>query len=84
MASAKAVVGANIGGVPEAIEDGVNGLMYEPDNPEDLVRALSHLCANPALRKQMGDKGRQFAEERFNARTSAKMTLELLELSLSG
>lgn len=52
------VVGTDVGGVPETMQDGVTGLLVPPHNPEALAVALETLLANPALRRQMGDAGR--------------------------
>lgn len=79
MACGRTVVGPQLGGVPEAIDDGVNGLFFEPGNPADLVRVLHELVPNAALRESMGARGRQIAEQKFDARTSAQQTFELLD-----
>jgi glycosyltransferase involved in cell wall biosynthesis len=43
------VVGARIGGIPELVEHGVNGLLFEPDSAEDLARQLQRLLDEPRL-----------------------------------
>lgn len=83
MACGRAVVGANIGGVPEALRDGYNGLLYESDAPEDLRRALNQLCGDVNLRKKMGANGRLIAEEKFSAEKSATQTLDLFKAVVS-
>ena len=77
MACGVAVVGAHIGGVPEAITDGVNGILFEPDDPAALRAALVDLCSDRARRRSLGVAGRRTAEEHFNARASAEETLDL-------
>ncbi len=49
----KPVVGSNIGGIPEQIADGC-GLLFEPDNPQDLAKQMQLLLDRPELRRQMG------------------------------
>jgi glycosyltransferase involved in cell wall biosynthesis len=78
MSCGRAVVGARLGGVPEALEAGNCGLMFEPDNPEDLNRALKVLIDDPALRESLGRNGRVEAEKRFDAKLSAQQMYELL------
>lgn len=78
MCCARPVVGPRLGGVPEALEDGNCGLMFEPDNPTDLVRALRELVADRERRAAMGLRGRAVAEAKFDARISAEQTYELL------
>lgn len=43
------VIGANIGGIPEFIKDGVNGLLFNAGDPLDLVRKIEYLLENPAV-----------------------------------
>lgn len=78
MACGTAVAGARIGGVPEAIEDGVNGLLFEPDDAQSLVQVLEALCKNRDLRERMGQAGRKIASKKFDAAVSASKTLSIL------
>ncbi len=82
MACGTAVAGARIGGIPEAIEDGKNGLLYEPDNAADLARVLSALASDAESRRRMGAAGRSTAESRFDARVSAAQTLEVFRQAI--
>jgi glycosyltransferase involved in cell wall biosynthesis len=43
------VVGSRRGGIPEMVLDGVNGLVFEPDDPASLVSAIVKLRDDPAL-----------------------------------
>jgi len=65
MACGRAVVGARIGGIPELIEDGRTGLLFEPDDEIDLARKMTRLLREPDLAKRMGRVGRQRAEGVF-------------------
>jgi glycosyltransferase involved in cell wall biosynthesis len=53
------VVASNVGGIPEVVEDGVTGLLFEPGNPDDLARKMTQLWQDPGLCRQMGQAGRQ-------------------------
>ena len=44
-----AVVGSRQGGIPELIEDGLNGLLCEPGSPADLARAMQTLIDDRSL-----------------------------------
>ncbi|HXT70399.1 MAG TPA: glycosyltransferase [Vicinamibacterales bacterium] len=43
------VVASRIGGIPETVTDGVNGLLFEPGSARDLARALRQLIDDPGL-----------------------------------
>ncbi len=65
MALGKPVVGTNIGGTPEQIEDGVTGILVPPRDPEAMAGALSRLLEDKVLREKMGKAGRKRFEENF-------------------
>jgi glycosyltransferase involved in cell wall biosynthesis len=65
MCFGKPVVGSNVGGIPEQIKDGINGLLFKPRDHLELASCIDALIASPELRKQMGEKGKQIACERF-------------------
>ena len=47
------VVAARRGALPEAVQDGVNGLLFEPENAADLRRGLARLVAEPGLLERL-------------------------------
>jgi glycosyltransferase involved in cell wall biosynthesis len=61
----KPVVATRVGGIPEVIEDGVNGYLVESGNVESLAARVTALIADPALRRKMGEEGRAMVEQRF-------------------
>jgi len=65
MASALPVIGSEVGGIPELVKNGYNGLLIPPADPEKLARAIQHLVENPKILKQMGTRGRKRMEEEF-------------------
>lgn len=68
MAVGKPVVGTRIGGIPEVIEDGVNGFLVEPGDAQGLAQALENLLEDPGKRLEMGERGRRRFEELFEFR----------------
>ena len=62
MASGKAVIGSEVGGIPELIEDWKNGILVKPRSPETLANAIHALYTDDELRGTMGAAGRRFAE----------------------
>jgi len=61
-----AAVTTAVSAVPELIEDGQNGLLVQPDDPEALARAIETLARDPARRSTMGQTARQIVLERFS------------------
>ncbi|MBT2292989.1 glycosyltransferase family 4 protein [Paenibacillus albidus] len=51
--SCLALVGTNVGGIPEQIEDGVNGLLVKPDDEVALADALEKVISDPAYRYEL-------------------------------
>jgi phosphatidyl-myo-inositol dimannoside synthase len=65
MAFSKAVVGAACGGAIDLIEDGVNGLLVQPNEAGSLSAALSRLLCDQALRSRLGRRGAEIVRERY-------------------
>jgi len=63
---AMAVISTNISGIPELIQSDKNGLLIEPDQVDDLAKAIEKLCSNVALRNQMGKAGEKKVRSHFS------------------
>jgi len=74
MAAGLPVVASKVGGVPEVIEDGVNGLLVEPTNVEELADALLCLLADPLKRKGFGDASLAKVKKEFSFEKMVKET----------
>lgn len=66
MASGLPVVSSAISGIPEAIEDGVSGLLVAPGDPLALAAALGRLIDGADLRESFGQIGRKVVTESFD------------------
>ena len=69
------VVGADIGGIPELIDDGKTGLLFEPNNAEDFENKIKTIIKNPALAEEMS---RNCLDKKFD--TVCEYTEKLLNL----
>jgi len=67
------IVAHDIGGVAEAVIDGVTGYLVRPDRPAQLTAAFEKLIFDPILRKRMGEAGQKWA-----TRTDWKHSAQLL------
>ena len=59
------VIAVDAGGAREIVEDGVTGLLVPPGDPDRLAGALRRLLEDPTLRRTMGRRGLERAEQRF-------------------
>jgi glycosyltransferase involved in cell wall biosynthesis len=59
MAAGKPVIASRVGGVPDLIEDGVNGYLFTSEDSDQLASRIAHLIQNPGKAKAMGREGQQ-------------------------
>jgi glycosyltransferase involved in cell wall biosynthesis len=83
MAMEKPVIGTDVGGVGEVIEDGRNGYLVEPDNPAALARAILAMLGDRKKAAVMGKEGRKIVLERFTVEKMCE-SVHSLYLSLLG
>ena len=62
----KPAIGADIGGIPELIEDGVDGFLVPPSQPEALREQLQWMFEHKSEAVEMGRAGRRKVETEFN------------------
>jgi phosphatidylinositol alpha-1,6-mannosyltransferase len=55
------VVAHNIGGVSEAVADGITGILVPPDRPAQLAAAFERLIHDPKERQRLGEQGLEWA-----------------------
>ncbi|MCV2357165.1 glycosyltransferase family 4 protein [Paucibacter sp. B2R-40] len=65
MAHGKAMVVTPVGGIPEAVQPGQQGLLVTPGQPQELADALLRLLRDTGLRMQLGERARARVAERF-------------------
>jgi glycosyltransferase involved in cell wall biosynthesis len=70
MSWALPVVATPVGGVPQVVEDGVNGLLVAPGDVDGLAAALGRLLSEAALRESLGAAARRTIETRFSLATT--------------
>jgi len=64
MACGKPIIASRIGGLPEMVEAGINGLLFEAFNEVDLTDKINNFVElNPDEKKRMGQKGRERVEK---------------------
>ena len=76
------VVASNIGGVPEAVVDGVTGILVEPKDVAGMADAISKLIKDDELRRKYGENGRRFVLENYDINRNV-LVLERLYTSMT-
>jgi glycosyltransferase involved in cell wall biosynthesis len=59
MAVGTPVIASNVGGIPEVIRDGVDGLLVPVDDPDRLAEAIGRILADDLLHDRLSAAGRQ-------------------------
>jgi glycosyltransferase involved in cell wall biosynthesis len=79
MAHARAVIGCNVGGIPEMIVNGVTGALVPPRSPGVLGAAIDRLLVNDPQREQMGKAARLRCQEMFSIEAHTRAVLRHYE-----
>jgi glycosyltransferase involved in cell wall biosynthesis len=84
MAAGCAVVASQVGGVPEAVEDGINGLLVPPGDDAALAEAVASLAGDPVRAAALTAAARRVVRERFSlaamlSRTEAVYRRQLVQ-----
>ena len=75
MACGKPVVASRVGGVPELVRDGIDGILVEPGDVRGLAEALIRLLTDSSLRREMGLAGQSRISE-FSWDDTARVAME--------
>ena len=76
MSYAKPVIGCNIGGASEIIEDGYNGLLANVNDADSLAEKIISLVKNENLRQTIGTNARKTVEDKFSGKRLAQSSVE--------
>ena len=73
------VVAANLGGIPEQVEQGVTGRLFSPDSVDELREALLWMLSDRERLRQMGKAGKDFVARWCSLEGHAGRLLEIFE-----
>jgi polysaccharide biosynthesis protein VpsI len=79
MAHGLPVIATRVGGVPQLIEDGVDGLLMDVDDVEGLSGLLLGLASSPERRAELGFAGRKKIVDKFSVQASVEGLLDVYE-----
>jgi hypothetical protein len=82
MSAGLPVIASNVGGLPEIIRHGENGLLVE-NRPPEIAAAIVRLHTSPADARQLGAAARRTVEERFTVDRMVRRTMEVYRQVLS-
>jgi glycosyltransferase involved in cell wall biosynthesis len=82
MAMGIPVVSTSISGIPELVDNGVNGLLMAEKDPSGLAEAIATLLRQPELAQRLGRAGRAKVEREFDSKRNVKKIGELLQRAL--
>lgn len=82
-ARARPLVAGRHGGVPEVVEDGVNGVLVDPHDPGAVADAVGRLLGDPAAAAAMGSRGWARVEAEFLSDGMGRAYREILERAAS-
>ena len=77
MSSGTAVIASNVGGLPEIITDGEDGILFEVGRSDKLAENILFLLDNEAAKRNFGRKGRETVLRRFSVNKMAQNTLDV-------
>jgi len=83
MAAGLPVISTNVGGIPELIENDVDGLLFAPGDVSDLADKIAFLLENEFVRREFGAKAAQKARRQFDIRQYVKKLREHLFASFN-
>jgi glycosyltransferase involved in cell wall biosynthesis len=83
-ASGLPVVSTAVGGTPEIVRHGVNGLLVPPGDVDQLAAALATLVRDPDLRRRLGSAGLELARREHNADANNRELVELVRSLATG
>ena len=73
----KPVISTKAHGIPYTVQDKVNGLLVEPENPHQLSEAIMELLENKVMREKLGLAGYEFVHKECNCVSMAQNSLAL-------
>ena len=73
------IVATKVGGIPEIIEDGKDGILVEPENPEELAKAILRLLSDVNLRSLISSNAYKKVKEEYSIEKYTKTLLGLYE-----
>ena len=82
MAAGLPIIGTLVGGIPDFLEDGVNGLACRPDDPIDLAEKIMRLAGDAELRSRISEAGKKTVQGGFRWDSIAPVYQKIFEQAM--
>jgi glycosyltransferase involved in cell wall biosynthesis len=82
MVHARAVIAPRIGGIPEIVDHGVTGLLFESGDADDLAQKVRYLWDHPGMCRSMGRAGREKAEREYSPERHYERLMAIYEKAM--
>jgi glycosyltransferase involved in cell wall biosynthesis len=79
----KPVIATNVGGLPEAVEDGKSGFLVPPSAPDKLAQTILKLINDPNLAMEMGIYAKHLSNTKFSWESIAREVLSIYDTALN-
>ena len=77
MAAGVPTAAARIGGIPDLIQEGLNGVLFDPRDADDMAAKIHSLTGDPILRDSLANSCKSLARERYHPKVIAERHLEI-------
>jgi glycosyltransferase involved in cell wall biosynthesis len=78
-ACGKPVVAPNLGAISQVVMHGENGLLFKPDDPEDLAEKIVYLIMNPNMARKFREEGIMLARKKFDCKVIGEKFVIIIE-----
>jgi glycosyltransferase involved in cell wall biosynthesis len=75
---------SRVGGIPDLIEHGVTGLLFDPSSQEDMRTAITRMLSEGSLRQALAENARQGCKDRFAPESVAREHINIYRAVLGG
>lgn len=79
MAAGLPVIVSNVPGNNDVVVDGENGILVDPEDPEDIAAALTRVLGDGAIRSRLGHEGRRTVGQRYALAQTADQYISLYQ-----
>jgi len=76
-------IGARLGGIPEVIDHNINGMIFDPENADELARCMNYIHSNTEQIKQMGENARKKAETFYTSEVFYNKLIDVYNIAMT-